>query len=261
MSSTTRPAYTPGTSVVDITAPGGIEALLAFHRATFGDARMDAGDDGGSGSGDTGNGAGNSAGAQGAGSTNSTAAGGGTDAGTDQAKNDGTLPDDPIALKAEIERLRRENASSRVNAKTQAADEARQQLVNELGKALGLVKDDGATPTAEQLTAQVTQAQQAARQSAVELAVYKAAGTHQGDPNALLDSRAFLAKVADLDPAAADFQTKVSDAIKAAVTENPKLKAAPVAGASSVDHAGGSGERRTQPSSLEAATAAAYQTR
>lgn len=40
-----KPTYTPGTSVVDITAPGGIEALLAFHRATFGDARMEAGDD------------------------------------------------------------------------------------------------------------------------------------------------------------------------------------------------------------------------
>lgn len=48
---TTR--YMPGTSVVDITAPGGIAALLDFHRATFGDARMEAGaDDDSGGNGD-----------------------------------------------------------------------------------------------------------------------------------------------------------------------------------------------------------------
>lgn len=35
--------YTPGTSVIDITAPGGVDALLAFHRATFGDAQMNGG--------------------------------------------------------------------------------------------------------------------------------------------------------------------------------------------------------------------------
>lgn len=32
---------------IDLSAPGGIDALLAFHRATFGDARMEAADDGG----------------------------------------------------------------------------------------------------------------------------------------------------------------------------------------------------------------------
>lgn len=39
-------------STIDISAPGGIEALLAFHRATFGDARME-GDDSDSGGADT----------------------------------------------------------------------------------------------------------------------------------------------------------------------------------------------------------------
>lgn len=44
--------YRPGTQSVDITAPGGIDALLDFHRATFGDARMeDEGSDGGAGGG------------------------------------------------------------------------------------------------------------------------------------------------------------------------------------------------------------------
>lgn len=48
--------YRPGTASIDIAAPGGIDALLAFHRQTFGDARMegdgDGGDDKGGGGGD-----------------------------------------------------------------------------------------------------------------------------------------------------------------------------------------------------------------
>src|SRR5690606_35142158 len=108
------------------------------------------------------------------------------------------LPDDPDALKAMIADLRKENAASRTNAKAQAADEARQALVQELGKALGLVKDGEDAPKPEELTAQVQAAQQAAREAAIELAVFKAAPTHQGDPNALLDSRTFLEKVAAL---------------------------------------------------------------
>lgn len=238
MSRTT--SYIPSTDSINPTAPGGVAAMLEFHRATFGDARMDGdGADGGDGGG------GDSAGAEGAN-------------GDDSHGGEG-LPDDPVALKAEIARLRRENASSRTNAKATAADEARTALAQEIGKALGLVTGDQAPDPAE-LTKQAQAAQAAARTAQVELAVYRAATTHQGDPNALLDSRAFLAKVADLDPAAADFQTKVSDAIKAAVTENPKLKVAPVAGASSVDHAGGTGENANKPTTLAGAVNAHYGT-
>lgn len=157
--------------------------------------------------------------------------------------------------------LRRENGSARTNAKAQAADEARTALVQELGKALGLVKDGEQAPKPEELTAQVQAAQQAARAAQVELAVHRSASTHKADPSALLDSRAFLAKVADLDPTADDFGEKVTAAIKQAVTDNPKLLAAQAAGASSVDHAGGSGEARTRtPKPLADAVAGHYGT-
>ena len=234
------PTYVPGTSVVDVTAPGGIDALLAFHRATFGDAVMEAPGD-----------------APAADSAPADAPAAPGDGEQEQQPPAGeNLPDDPEALKAEIARLRRENAASRTNAKATAADEARTALVQELGKALGLVKDGDETPKPEELTAQANAAQAAAREAQVQLAVYRTAGAHQGDPSALLDSRAFLAKVADLDPAAADFQTKVDAAVKAAVADNPKLKAAPVATASSVDHAGGTGDRtRRTPKSLTDAVA------
>lgn len=240
------PTYVPGTSIVDIAAPGGIDALLAFHRATFGDAVMEA-----------------------TGDAPAPPHANPAPAGTASAPTDGeqeqqpaaggeTLPDDPAALKAEIARLRRENGAARTNAKATAADEARTALVQELGKALGLVKDGQAAPTADQLTAQVQASQADARTARVELAVHQRAATHQGDPAALLDSRAFLAKIADLDPTGEDFTTQVDNAIKAAVADNPKLKAAPVATSSSVDHAGGTGEGAKKPTSIEGAATAHY---
>jgi len=171
------------------------------------------------------------------------------------------LPDDPAVLKSMIADLRRENGAARTNAKTQAADEARTALVQELGKALGLVKDGEQPPKPEELTAQVQAAQTQARAAQVELAVHRTASTHRADPSALLDSRAFLAKVADLDPSSSEFAAKVDAAIKQAVTDNPKLLAAQAAGASSVDHAGGSGEARTRtPKSLTDAVAGHYGT-
>lgn len=186
------------------------------------------------------------------------AADGGAGAQQGQEAGDG-LPDDPAALKALIADLRKENGAARTNAKAKAADEARTQLVTELGKALGFVKDGDDAPKPEELTAQVQAAQAAARDSAVQLAVFKTAGAHQGDPNALLDSRAFLAKVADLDPADTEFQTKVDAAIKAAVADNPKLKATQAAARSGTDLTGGTGEgRSTTPKSLTDAVASAY---
>ena len=201
--------------------------------------------------------------ATGAGNGGQNAAGAtGTATTTDAAGQGGdSLPDDPAVLKGMIADLRRENGSARTNAKAQAADEARTALVQELGKALGLVKDGEQAPKPEELTAQVQAAQQAARAAQVELAVHRAAGTHKADPSALLDSRAFLAKVADLDPTADDFGEKVTAAIKQAVTDTPTLLAALAAGASSVDHAGGSGEARTRtPKPLADAVAGHYGT-
>lgn len=170
------------------------------------------------------------------------------------------LPTDPAELQRMILDLRRENGSARTNAKAQAADEARQQLAQDIGKALGLVKDDQPADPAE-VARQVADSQATARQAQVELAVFRAAGTHQGDPNALLDSRAFLAKIADLDPTASDFAAKVDGAIKDAVSANPKLKTVQAAGASGADLTGGTGETPTRtPRTLDQAVSAHYGT-
>jgi hypothetical protein len=148
---------------------------------------------------------------------------------------------DPATAKAEIEKLRKENASARVNAKATAAEEARAQLTQEFGKILGLVKDD-APVTTDALTQKLTEAQTSAAQTAREFAVYKAATAAKADPQALLDSVAFREKVAAIDPTDT---AALAAAISEATTSNPRFKvtqAAPVGGA---DFTGGSGAPRT----------------
>ncbi len=136
------------------------------------------------------------------------------------AEGSGASPwDDPAAAKAEIERLRKENGAARTNAKAQAAEDARNALAQEIGKALGLIKDDEPADPVK-LTEQLTAAGNEARQAKLELAVFRAAAAADADPSALLDSRAFLAKVANTDPSDSD---AITAAITEAVTANPRL--------------------------------------
>lgn len=231
--------------------------VIAFHRAVFGSARMDAT-------------------ATTAPTTSQEPAGGPTEApGSPSAGQAATTPqegaqpaeqgtqteapkveawDDPAKARAEIERLRRENGAARTTAKQQAADEARRALAQEIGKALGLVQEQESTDPAE-LASRVTSLTSGNKALAIENAILKAAPKHGADTSALTDSRAFLARAEALDPAAADFGAQLDELIKSALADNPKLKAAQVAGASGADHAGGSGEGRAKPSTLEEAIA------
>jgi hypothetical protein len=129
----------------------------------------------------------------------------------------------PDTAKAEIERLRRENAKDRTNAKAQAAEEARKDLAQTIGKALGIV-EDGAEADPAKLTESLTASQAEAKQARVELAIFRNATAAGGDPAALLDSSSFLKSLAAIDPADS---AAVTEAIKAAVEANPRLGAAP----------------------------------
>lgn len=151
--------------------------------------------------------------------------------------------ENPEAAKAEIERLRRENASERVNAKAAAAEAAKAELAQQIGRALGLVKDDEPADPAK-LTEQLTTTQRQATAAQLELAIYKAAAAKGADPNALLDSRSFMDR-ATADPTALD--ALITDQL----TSNPRLKAAqaaPVGGAdfTSTGSAGGRTFTRAQ---------------
>lgn len=126
----------------------------------------------------------------------------------------------PAWAQAEVRKLRQEAASSRVTAKESAAEEARKELLAQLSKALG----QGETPTdPEKLKADLEKTTADRRSTLVELAVVRAAPKLGGDPDALLDSRGFLARLGKLDPAAPDFGQLVQDEIAAAVKDNPKL--------------------------------------
>lgn len=171
------------------------------------------------------------------------------------AKKDGQ--DDPAAelarLRKELKAARTEAGKARTTAKESAAQEATQKLTQEIGKLLGFVKDDAdEAPDPAKLRAEIEKATTAHRQTAIELAVFRGASKHGADPDALTDSRAFLKSIGDLDPTADGFAKKVDAAIKAAVTDNPKLKAASQAPARSSGDFSGSTEKPKNQNSIEA---------
>jgi hypothetical protein len=165
---------------------------------------------------------------------------------------------DKIArLERDLAAARQEAGKSRVNAKAAAAEEARTALVNELGKALGLVKDDTPTDPAvlqQQIAATGTEnATLKAQAQAAEtrLVAILAAITAGANPVALLDSNSFLKALDGLAPTDTE---KITAAITAAITANPLLNAQ-VASKSGPEFTGGPGGL-TKPTTLEEAVAA-----
>lgn len=154
-------------------------------------------------------------------------------------KLDGAF-DPERALKA-IGKLREETGSLKdtLAAERQAREAAeqkaahqQQELVQKFADLFGVKTGEDRPPTPEELAAQVTAAQSEtkasrdqARQTAVQLAVYRTAGQHGGNPDALLDSHTFRTAVKGLDPTAANFGDDVQAAVKKAVEANPLLAA------------------------------------
>lgn len=161
------------------------------------------------------------------------------------------LPSDPEQLRKMVKDLRKEAAKDRVAGKEKAADEARRAVLDEISKALGLSKSDEAPElTVEQLTAELAESKAAGHASALELAVYKAAGD-LADPARLLDSQSFHAAVKDVDLADAE---AVKNAVTAFTKEHPHFaKTQAVSGASAIDKPAGSGAEK--PKNLQDAIA------
>ncbi|MGC5343651.1 hypothetical protein [Streptomyces sp. DT171] len=179
----------------------------------------------------------------------------GQDSNTQQqgTEDEGALPE---WAQAALKSARAEAGKARTVAKQNAANEARQQLTQDIGKALGLVQDDQqATP--EQLTKQLAESQKAARETAVHLAAYKAAQVEGARADRLLNSRSFTDRLDALDPAADDFGDQVKAAIKAEVDTDPDLYKTRPAGAvkGGADFSNGGGADK-KPATLNAAIAA-----
>ncbi|QVJ03055.1 hypothetical protein KGD82_13555 [Nocardiopsis eucommiae] len=170
---------------------------------------------------------------------------------------------------AYVKKLRDENAAQRVKAREEAeartaAEERQQAQLDAIAQALGL-KDADQPPTVDELTAQLTAAQQQAaerdaayRQLTVERAAERAAREHGADVDTLLDSRSFAQKLSDLDPSAEDFADAVSGLVKQTVEDNPKYRLAQAAASSSADFSSGPGEQRKRTNSLHAAARSHY---
>jgi hypothetical protein len=143
---------------------------------------------------------------------------------------------DPKRFEKLVENLRGDVAAEKAKreAAEQKAAEQQADLMKKVAAAFGLDTGEEKPPTPEELTQKLAQEQartkefeDAARQTQVELAVYKTAGKHGGDPDALLDSRGFANAIAKLDPASDSFAADVEKAVKQAVEANPKLAAKP----------------------------------
>ncbi|MFD3929694.1 hypothetical protein [Streptomyces sp. NPDC058614] len=175
----------------------------------------------------------------------------------DNFKWDGKVESLPADVAKVIADARAEAGKERTTAKANAAQEAREQLL----KDLGLLKPDE-TPDPAKLAAELGEkdtrlAELAAstRTQAIELAAYKAASKHEANPAALLDSRSFLKSVEGLDPADKDFDTLLDAAIKAAVEGNQQLRTGQAPRRGGGDFPGGPGTTG-RPTSLGQAVAA-----
>jgi len=113
---------------------------------------------------------------------------------------------------------RKHEKDAKANAEAAQAAATNKDMLAKVAAALGLdAGDKGPDPAA--ITAQLQAAQAAAASQAREVAVLRAAGRLGADGDALLDSRAFLAAIADLDPTDT---TAIGEAIAEAVKANPR---------------------------------------
>jgi len=141
---------------------------------------------------------------------------------------------DPAKFQKLVENLRGdvEAEKAKRTAAEQKARDDQAAFMKKVAGAFGIETDEQKPPTPEELSAQLAEAQtrtkasdDRARQTQVELAVYKTAGKHGGDPDALLDSRSFAKAIEKLDPSDDGFGEAVAKAVKAAVDSNKKLAA------------------------------------
>jgi hypothetical protein len=195
---------------------------------------------------------------------------GGQGAGGDSGKGgkDNDLSATVKRLEKELADARKDAGKARTAAKQQAADDAVKALTQQLGKALGFVKDDAPPDPAKlaeaiaQKDTTISERESVIRAKDVELAVWSRADKLSAKAGALLDSRSFVNAISTLDPSDKGFQSALDQAIKDAVKDNPAFAATASAGKSGGDLSGGTGEgaAKKRNGSLAGAIANHYQT-
>ena len=143
-------------------------------------------------------------------------------------------------------RAEKNTAAEEARATAQQEADARIQAVLQ---ALGIDTGDGDDPekVAEADRSARAAAEEEARASKLELAVFRAAAP-DSPAAALLDSRTFLASIADADPEDSD---TIKAAIDKAIEDNPRLATVQAATRSSADFTGGSGDGAITPEKFQ----------
>jgi hypothetical protein len=140
----------------------------------------------------------------------------------------GAQPENVESLPEWAQKLIRDTRQEAATHRTKANDlqTQHQASLDAIAKALGLKPDDDPAAAAKTAAERAERAETEAKAAKVENAVLRMAAKHGALPEALTDSRSFMAKLAGIDPAADDFSAKVEAAIKEAVEANPALKGA-----------------------------------
>lgn len=240
---------------IDITKPGGLDELLSFHRANWGDMQMNANADNPPADPPADPPAGGDnppadppadppAAPAGGGQTNPW----GEDFDAEKAWN---LVQN-LRNDIQTEKTKRENAVA--EAVTKATEDVKNSFTQDIAKALGLVDDtpDPAklleTVTAERdtLTGERDTWKNTALENQIKLGVFSAATANSADPTKLLDSMSFMEKVKKFDPTADDFAAQVADVVKGAVDADKSLRVQAAAPRGGGDFKGGnrSGEHQ-----------------
>ncbi|MET7772425.1 hypothetical protein [Nocardia sp. NPDC005366] len=151
---------------------------------------------------------------------------------------------DPVTLSTLVADLRRELEQARTGADTardRAAQQAREDLVQEIGRAIGLVADETTDP--EQVIAELTDRASAAdrklRDYRIKDALLTAATTQKADHALLMPYLRGTGALDDLDPETADFTTRLDTLVTDALAANPKLAATQTAPRSGGDFTAG----------------------
>jgi hypothetical protein len=213
---------------------------------------------GGTGGGDGGTG-GSGGGTDGGGGTGGDDKGGKT--GDDKGGTGGTGGTKDVKIDGDFDadRAKRTIAAAREAERTAKAEAAAaKQRTEAVLKALGLTADGKADPEAQanELKTRAEAAETRARALESREAVRTAAGKHNADAQALLDSVDFVTKVGDLDPSKADFADKVGDLVKEAAKQD-RFKATAGTGprrvGGGVPGGGSGGSNEGRPSSIREA--------
>lgn len=165
----------------------------------------------------------------GAGGADAAAGGGGGTPPAPPAPAPGTPPTPPAAGATDVTQtpeyraaVAKAAADADAKARLAAKDNARQELLKELGTALGMAPAKATDPAQVAQEAAALKAENAELRA--KLAVGDAARKHDADADMVTAMLAHKGLLKGLDPAAADYASKVEALVKAEVEGNPKLK-------------------------------------